>query len=83
MDPILPGMYLVSPMGIRFRLPSSIVIFETDSNGVLDREEVHNLLRTVGLRSVHIIENLFDPYPDKSDIGMTGRLEAVHHDDAT
>ena len=56
-------------------------IFDVDGNGVLDREEMHDMLRTVGLRGVHMIENLFDPYLDPGDVGMAVNFEAVRHYD--
>ena len=56
-------------------------IFDSDRSGTLEHEEMHNMLRTVGLRSVHMIENLFDPYLDETDIGMAVTFQAVRHYD--
>ena len=39
------------------------------------------MLRTVGLRGIHMIENLFDPYFDADDRGMAVTFEAVRHYD--
>jgi len=56
-------------------------IFDVNGDGSLDRDEVHEMLRTVGLRGIHMIENLFDPSFDEKDMGMAVTFEAVRHYD--
>jgi uncharacterized protein (DUF924 family)/Ca2+-binding EF-hand superfamily protein len=75
----LMGLSLFCPGGREVRTELVFDLFDVDRNGALDREEMHTMLRTVGLRGVHMIENLFDPYFDESDTGMAVRFEAVRH----
>ena len=75
----LMGLSLFCPGGGAVRAGLVFDMFDIDGNGVLDREEMHAMLRTVGLRGVHMIENLFDPYFDANDTGMAVKFEAVRH----
>ncbi|MEQ9122807.1 MAG: EF-hand domain-containing protein, partial [Alphaproteobacteria bacterium] len=77
----LMGLSLFCPGDGKLRAELVFDIFDVDGNGVLDREEMHDMLRTVGLRGVHMIENLFDPYLDPNDVGMAVNFEAVRHYD--
>ena len=77
----LMGLSLFCPGGSKVRTQLIFDIFDADGSGTLERDELHNMLRTVGLRSVHMIENLFDPYLDASDIGMAVTFQAVRHYD--
>ena len=56
-------------------------LFDVNSDGHLDLDEVHQMLRTVGLRGIHMIENVFDPYFSSQDTGMAVTFEAVRHYD--
>lgn len=77
----LLGLSLFCPGGGDVRAKLIFDIFDADGNGVLDRDEMHNMLRTVGLRGVHMIENLFDPYLGGKDEGVAVTFEAVRHYD--
>ena len=67
----LMGLTLFCPGSSEVRTQLLFDIFDVDGNGTLDKDELHDMLRTVGLRGVHMIENLFDPYLDDSDTGMS------------
>ncbi len=77
----LLGLSLFCPGDAAVRGRLMFDLFDVDGNGALDREEMHNMLRVVGLRGIHMIENLFDPYFDESDVGMAVTFEAVRHYD--
>jgi|GEM_PF-3039455 len=77
----LMGLSLFCPGDGDVRAQLAFDVFDADGDGTLDRDEMHNMLRTVGLRGVHMIENLFDPYLDKNDSGMAVTFEAVRHYD--
>ena len=75
----LMGLSLFCPGGSEVRKKLAFDVFDMDGDNALDREEMYNMLRTVGLRGIHMIENLFDPYFDPADTGMAVTLEAVRH----
>lgn len=77
----LMGLSLFCPGGGDVRAQLAFDVFDADGDGTLDRDEMHTMLRTVGLRGVHMIENLFDPYLDEKDVGMAVTFEAVRHYD--
>ncbi|MCA1661861.1 MAG: DUF924 family protein [Novosphingobium sp.] len=75
----LMGLTLFCPGGSEVRKKLAFDVFDMDGDNALDPEEMYNMLRTVGLRGIHMIENLFDPYFDPADTGMAVTLEAVRH----
>ncbi|ANY19378.1 EF hand [Tsuneonella dongtanensis] len=75
----LMGLSLFCPGSSAVRKRLAFDVFDVDRDEALNPEETHDMLRTVGLRGIHMIENLFDPYFDASDTGMAVTLEAVRH----
>ncbi len=77
----LMGLTLFCPGDGVLRSNLLFDLFDVNNDGHLDSDEVHQMLRTVGLRGVHMIENLFDPYFSSRDTGMAVTFEAVRHYD--
>lgn len=77
----LMGLSLFCPGGGAVRARLAFDMFDRDGDGALDRAEMGDMLRTIGLRGIHVIENLFDPYMDPADGGMAFTFEAVRHYD--
>jgi Ca2+-binding EF-hand superfamily protein len=77
----LTGLSLFCPGDLTTRTSLIFEIFDNNSDGKLEQKEVHDMLRTLGLRSLHMIENLFDPYFDSKDTGMSVRFDGVLHYD--
>ena len=75
----LMGLSLFCPGGSEVRTRLAFDVFDVDQDDALSEAEMHEMLRTVGLRGIHMIENLFDPYFDVDDTGMSVTLEAVRH----
>ena len=77
----LMGLTLFCPGDGAVRSDLLFDIFDVNNDERLDRDELYQMLRTVGLRGIHMIENLFDPYLAADDRGMAVTFEAVRHYD--
>ena len=76
----LMGLSMFCPGKSDLRTKLLFEIFDEDQNGTLDSDEMGEMMRVVGLRGIHMIESLFDPYLE-DDVGMAVTFEAVRHYD--